>query len=54
VALKVDEAIFKAILHPIVQVTNLATLEIISTAPLVHNDEELVLLPKVKQGHACT
>jgi hypothetical protein len=43
VALEADEAIFKALLHPMIQTTNVATSEIIPTSPLV-DDEEPVLL----------
>jgi hypothetical protein len=53
VALEVDEAIFKALLHPMIQTTNTATLEIIPTSPLVDDDEEPMLLPKVKHAHTC-
>jgi hypothetical protein len=52
VALEVDEAIFKALLYPMIQTTNVATSEIIPTSPLV-DDEEPVLLPKVKRACTC-
>jgi hypothetical protein len=43
VTLEVDEAIFKAILHPMIQATNIASSEVIPIAPLVDDAEELVL-----------
>ena len=52
VALEADEAIFKALLHSMIQTTNVTTSEIIPTSLLV-DDEELVLLPKVKRACTC-
>jgi hypothetical protein len=54
VALEVDEAIFKAILYPMIQATNSATLEIIPTAPLVDDDEEPMLPSKVNRTYKYT
>jgi hypothetical protein len=51
VALEADEAIFNSILHPMIRATNSATLEIIPTILLVDDNEEPVLLPKVKHAH---
>jgi hypothetical protein len=45
-------AIFKALLHPMIQTTKAATSEIIPTSSLV-DDEEPVLLSKVKRARTC-
>jgi hypothetical protein len=54
VALEADEAIFKAILHPMIRATNTAPSDVIPTASLVDEDEEPLLPPKVKRIRTCT
>jgi hypothetical protein len=53
VALEADEAIFKAILHPMIRATNIVSSDPIPTAPM-EEDEELVLLAKKKCICTCT
>jgi hypothetical protein len=52
VALEADEAIFKAILHPMIRATNIVSSDPIPTA-LVEEDEELVLPAKKKRIRTC-
>jgi hypothetical protein len=54
VALEADEAIFKAILYPMIRATNIVSLETIPIAPLLDDDEEPMFPSKKKRIRTCT